>query len=76
MTFWTVFGALEPETSHSQSTGEHNATSIILACLEAMSQEMARMTAGIEKLELDMVSMKGEVSIMGGRLERVERQRS
>ena len=67
---------MEPETSHSQPTGEHNATSIILARLEAMSRDMARMTAGIEKLDSDVVSMKGEVSIMGGRLERVESQRS
>ena len=64
---------MEPETSHSQPTGKHNATSIILARLEAMS---AKMSAGIEKLDSDVVSMKVEVSVMDGRLERVESQRS
>jgi len=75
LTLWTIFGAMEPETSHSQPTGEHNPTSIILARLEAMSRDMARMTTDIEKLDSDVVSMKGEVPIMGGRFERVEIQR-
>ncbi|KAF3640551.1 putative protein FAM91A1-like isoform X1 [Capsicum annuum] len=56
--------AMEPETSSPQPTVDQNATSIILARLEAMSQDMARITAGIEKLDSNMVSMKGEVSIM------------
>ncbi|KAF3639147.1 hypothetical protein FXO37_24075 [Capsicum annuum] len=51
---------MDPETSQSQPTGEHNATSVILARLEAMSRDMAKMSAGIEKLDSDVVSMKDQ----------------
>ena len=58
---------MEPEASNAQ-TMDNNAINLILARLETMSRDVARLNVGIEKLDTDMASMSR-------RLERVERQR-
>ncbi|KAF3668654.1 hypothetical protein FXO38_07990 [Capsicum annuum] len=59
---------MEPEASNAQ-TMDNNAINLILARLETMSQDGARLNVGLEKLDTDVASMSG-------RLERVESQRS
>ena len=59
---------MEPEASNAQ-TMDNNAINLILARLETMSRDVARLNVGLEKLDTDVASMSG-------RLERVESQRS
>ena len=59
---------MEPEASNAQ-TMDNNAINLILARLETMSRDVARLNVGLEKLDMDVASMSG-------RLERVESQRS
>ncbi|PHU28535.1 hypothetical protein BC332_00628 [Capsicum chinense] len=59
---------MEPEASNAQ-TMDNNAINLILARLETMSRDMARLNVGLEKLDTDVASMSG-------RIEHVESQRS
>ena len=58
---------MEPEASNAQ-TMDNNAINFILAYLEVMSRDVARLNVGLEKLDTDVASMSE-------RLERVESQR-
>ncbi|KAF3666105.1 putative serine carboxypeptidase-like 19-like [Capsicum annuum] len=59
---------MEPEALNAQ-TMDNNAINLILACLETMSRDVARLNMGLEKLDTD-------VALMGGRLERVKSQKN
>ncbi|PHT54154.1 3-hydroxyisobutyryl-CoA hydrolase-like protein 5 [Capsicum baccatum] len=65
-----IFGltTMEPEASNAQ-TMDNNAINLILARLETMYRDVARLNVGLEKLDTDVASISG-------RLERVESQRS
>ncbi|KAF3653437.1 hypothetical protein FXO37_16983 [Capsicum annuum] len=55
-----VIIAMELEASNSQPM-DNNPTNIILVRPETMSRDMARLNAGLEKLDLDMASMIGRL---------------
>ncbi|KAF3640359.1 hypothetical protein FXO38_01817 [Capsicum annuum] len=59
---WVIYGAttMEPEASNAQ-TMDNNAINLILACLETMSQDVARLNVGLEKLDADVASMSGRL---------------
>ncbi|PHU07251.1 hypothetical protein BC332_23740 [Capsicum chinense] len=55
--------AMEPEASTTQSM-DNNATNVILAPLETISRDMARLNADFGTMREDMASMKGCVGSM------------
>ena len=59
---------MEPETSNEQNM-DHNVMNALVASLESLSRDVARVNATVEKLGV-------EVASISGRMERVESQRS
>ncbi|PHT73729.1 hypothetical protein T459_24514 [Capsicum annuum] len=58
---------MEPDTSSPQPTVDHNASSIILALLDAMSRDLARANVGLAKIGLYEVSISERLDRMESR---------